>query len=220
MTVHIIGAQRTGTNYLVEIIRLNLTASVLPTGDRTLCWKHALPHETRGALQPAGNAVDASGALICLIAKHPVQWVSSLRRGRHDLFLKHPELLDRTGELDLDRTLEFYRAFYDAWLMQLRRRRDAFGTRHLVMSYEAALHDPSATLAMIGAAIDATPADSVTLPDRVPYSARVTPARRAELLAGYHDLEPDEVARIEAFFAADTLLDELGYQPTSAGRRA
>lgn len=206
MIVHAIGLQRTGTNYVTELVRLNLTRNVIGTGDRSICWKHALPVDKTPAGVTAAEAVWATDALICLVAKHPLHWMASVTlRDPQDLFMKRKVLLV-DGVPDVAATARFYGRFYRKWL-DLLRDRGGFA----IVRYEDALRDPRSALAPVAKALGAVGVpDHITLPGRVPYSRTVPEGRKAAYLAGDHGLGGDTERIVEANLDS-CVLDELGY---------
>lgn len=203
---HAIGLQRTGTNYVTELVRLNLTPNVIRTGDRSICWKHALPRDRTPAGVSAAEAVAARpDVLVCLVAKHPLHWMASVTlRDPQDLFLKRTALLT-DGAPDVAATARFYNRFYRAWL-------DVLGHRggFAVVRYEDALRDPRQALAPIAAALATRVPAQVSVPERVPYSRAVPDARKAAYLTSRHGLG-EEAVRIVDASVDDALLGALGY---------
>jgi hypothetical protein len=207
MIVHAIGLQRTGTNYVTELVRLNLTRNVIGTGDRSICWKHALPIDKTPAGVTAAEAVlGRPDALICLVAKHPLHWMASVTlRDPQDLFMKRKVLLV-DGAPDVAATARFYGRFYRMWL-DLLRHRGGFA----IVRYEDALRDPRSALAPVAEALGAVGVpDHISLPERVPYSRTVPEERKAAYLAGEHGLGGETGLTVEANLDS-WVLGELGY---------
>lgn len=207
MIVHAIGLQRTGTNYVTELVRLNLTRNVIGTGDRSICWKHALPVDKTPAGVTAAEAVTARpDAFICLVAKHPLHWMASVTlRDPQDLFMKRKVLLV-DGAPDVAATARFYGRFYRKWL-DLLRDRGGFA----IVRYEDALRDPRSALAPVAEALGAVGVpDPISLPGRVPYSRTVPEDRKAAYLAGEHGLGGETERTVEANLDS-CVLGELGY---------
>lgn len=114
--VKVIGLQRTGTNYLEQLIETNTDAEVLlgskPTSMRPI-WKHAPPS------QEAAARLSASGAIAVLVARDPWSWLLSLHAPgapswRRHMARQQPELF-RGGALDAAAALEHYVRFYRGW---------------------------------------------------------------------------------------------------------
>ncbi len=211
--VHVIGLQRSGTNFLVELIRLNVTDKILPTGDRTLSWKHAMPDERRGAALPAREAILKSSALVCLISKNPVQWVSSvLRSNRHDLFLKRTDLLGADGLPDISKTAALYCRFHSLWIDVLEHRFRTTGVPYVLARYEDVLNQPANALSGIAALLGAGVAADITVPAKVPYSGKMTTEDLDRFRRGEHKLSDAEVLEVRSALRICDAISRLGYQ--------
>ena len=116
--VKVLGLQRTGTNYLEQLIAGNTNAEVLlgtkPTSLRPI-WKHALPRDENVEALTAGNATPV------LLSKHPYSWVLSLDAGgeipswKRQMARIHPELF-QDGRPCVEVAMKLYREFYAGWL--------------------------------------------------------------------------------------------------------
>ncbi len=116
--VKVLGLQRTGTNYLEQLIACNTDAEVLlgtkPTSLRPI-WKHTLPQG------PSIEALRASGVDAVLVSKHPYDWVLSLHTSGETPSWKrqtagiHPELF-RDGRPCVEVAMKLYREFYGGWV--------------------------------------------------------------------------------------------------------
>lgn len=211
--VHVLGAQRSGTNYLVELIRRNVTGQIYGTGDRSLCWKHALPSEKRGAPRPAGEAILSSVALICLIAKHPERWIASiLHGGTHDLFLKRRDLLAPSGTPDITKTMAFYEAFYSLWVDVLERRHFVQDGPFVVCQYEQLIRSPTDILGRIADYLSLRLHVPIEIPKKIPYSKRMNPQLEPEAVPSrVHKLTKTEAEIVGEYKMSNRLLERLGY---------
>jgi len=216
--VHVIGAQRSGTNFVVELVRENLTDRVYQTGDRSLSWKHALPSESRGASQVAGTAIRQSDALICVVVKHPIMWASSiLYGGGHDLFIKRPGLLDSNGAPRVDAVIEFYVQFYQEWLGLLDIRKRDINRPFYLCRYEDALANPESMVRALGDLLGLKVGKPVVVPSVVPYSRKPSEAELADSRRGHHKLSLEQTVTIESLLDHHALLLRLGYCLSTVG---
>lgn len=210
MPIHTIGLQRSGTNFIGELLKRNLPVEVIPTGDRSICWKHALPGERTPAGINAGEAVARrSDVFVVLVVKHPLHWIDSVtRRNAQDLYLKRKKLLDSTGKPDLPAVVALYNAFHEAWLKVLER------PRYSIVRYEQSLAMPIEVVRTVGAAIGSdimTP--GLELPDHVPYSRAMSDDRKELYRQGIHGLDENTVDMVTSLVDLP-LLERLGYSST------
>ena len=217
-TVHVLGLQRLGTNYLAELCRLNLGGvAVLPSGDRTVCWKHALPGEaTRNASHTGLSAGDALRArpdvTALLICKHPFNWIASLRRNPADLFLKRPALLGE-GEPDIGGLMGLYADYYGGWLDLLNARGG-----YLTFRYEQALAEPLAAVTAVAGEAGVMAPERVETLAKAPFSRTFRESDRRRYADFAHGLSPENVRAVEAHWPA-ALLARMGYgAPSRRGR--
>ena len=217
--IHVLGAQRSGTNYLVEMIRRHLTENIIQTGDRSICWKHAKPEDPildqTETVKNAGDRLMARpDVLICLVAKSPIQWASSvLRKSTHDLFIKRTWLLDSSGNPDLPKLMEFYKDFYLSWIDFLEERKRRTGADYAIATAEETCASPLAVLNRLASTLKLprVEPEQIAQPKRVPYSKPMTEARMQRFLRGEHDLTDDEAARIRIMTGGHPVLAKLGY---------
>jgi hypothetical protein len=210
--IHVLGLQRSGTNYVVELARSNLRCETLTTGDRTICWKHALPDETGPNAShtglSAGEAVlRRNDLLIVLVAKHPFQWVSSVtKRNAQDIFLKRKQLLveDKPSILKM---MQLYSAFYRSWLNLLSSENES---KYIFVRYEDALLNPQQTVSRIGDYAEASPVAETRLPERVPFNRAFSQSDRARYEQFAHGLEGETISEIMASWD-DRLMKTMGY---------
>jgi hypothetical protein len=147
--VHVIGLQRSGTNYVNKLLALNTDAAVIPTGDRSICWKHSLPWErgpghSRTGLS-AGEALrQRTDVRVLLVSKDPLTWWESIAtRNAQDLFHTRRQCRQPDGSADITQCCLLYNAYYTSW-MKLVDHRQIWHVR-----YENALADPAAFVAEI-----------------------------------------------------------------------
>lgn len=222
MTIHVVGLQRSGTNYHVELVRLNLTGSVLPSGDRALCWKHSLPDDQSQNASHTGLPVrDAvrqrPDVFFCLAAKHPAHWLSSLlKRTPADLYRQRPEVLDDERKPSIVRLMALYERFYTSWVRCLQTRERQQGGGFMVVRYEDTLHDPVATLSRLAMGNGLKEPECVHLPLLVPYNKPFDDARRESYLVGRTDLDERQLSLMDRHLPVGAL-DALGYQQTPPG---
>lgn len=119
--VKIIGLQRSGTNYLEELIRKNFEVFVY---DHPLYpfFKHAGPQD-RTLLLDNGEKLYTEPPVRCLpfyhvlyivIEKNVNKWMYSVKRSNTNLLLKHPEIFEG-NVLHMQKAREFHTSYYNAW---------------------------------------------------------------------------------------------------------
>ncbi len=205
-TTHVLGLQRAGTNYLASLARINLCSNVLPSGDRSICWKHALPNERTPQQSSAAEAVcTRSDVFICLIAKHPYHWIASVTlRNPQDLFLKRKALLQE-GQPNVVALCNLYTTFYQQWLDVLSTR-----GRYTLVRYEELLASPHSCIQRIATTIGLSCPLSLKTVDNVPYSRKPCRDTLMTYLTGMHGLEPSTVCEVAAH-TDNALLRRMGY---------
>jgi hypothetical protein len=204
--LHILGLQRSGTNYLASLLKDNLHVNVLPSGDRSICWKHALPSEpTPQQCSAAEGVIRHSKVFIALVAKHPLHWVASITlRNPQDLFLKRKALLN-DGLPSLSHVCALYENFYRSWLDIL----DGRG-RYCLVRYEELLAAPATGIRNFATALGMRPPPSMVSINAVPYSGRRDQDNLAYYLNGEHGLEDDAAVSVTANIDTN-LLHRMGY---------
>lgn len=216
--VHVLGLQRSGTNYLVELIRQNTTERIILTGDRTVCWKHALPNEQSNNASysglSAGNAVNSHPEiLICLIAKHPKHWLASAVKPGHDLLIKRKHLTNG-GSPNILKLLELYREFYKGWIDLLKQRQNKTSSPFLVFSYEKTLRQPFKSTEQVSKilSLDMKSSTDFIDPTRVPYSKPMNAEKRSNILNGIWHLPDEHDEMVERFMTQNRdLMGMLGH---------
>lgn len=206
MIVHTIGLQRAGTNYVGQLVKLNLTESVIPTGDRSVCWKHALPHEKTPAGITAMESVnERRDVLVCLVTKHALHWIASVTmREAQDLYLKRKALLGDDGP-DLAALVTFYCNFYRRWLAVLAERGG-----FVLVHYEKAMQSPSTALHAVAAPLGLPVPEVVIQPDKIPYSRPMPQDAKERYLSGRHGLDDATAERVRSLWDGE-LMAEMGY---------
>ncbi len=120
--IQVVGLQRSGTNFLTEILRNGQKKRrVLETGNNIYAWKHALPHESKLTSVRCATVQEAvskeRGLNIALLSKHPLWWLSSImNRNPADLRKHRPYIYNENGDIDAVKAISFYIDFYRAWL--------------------------------------------------------------------------------------------------------
>ena len=120
--IQVVGLQRSGTNFLTEILRNGQEKrKVLETGNNIYAWKHALPHESKLTSVSCTTVQEAiskeEGLNIALLSKHPLWWLSSImNRNPADLKKHRPYIYNENGDIDAVKAISFYVDFYRAWL--------------------------------------------------------------------------------------------------------
>lgn len=122
--VKVIGLQRSGTNWLTELVRHNFDVKVHEGWDCTYGWKHALPSETMmvhkdGRVSnwglPMGQLVQwVDDLLVLVVVKDLDSWKKSITKNRAGLKQKR-QWCFRDGYLDLDIATRFYYQYINDW---------------------------------------------------------------------------------------------------------
>lgn len=218
MRIHVIGLQRTGTNYVSELWKNNSQYFVFPSGDRNICWKHALPLEKNINGTPSIEMLKSQIDIhVMVVAKHPLNWLSSvLNRNPADLFIKRPHL-KKNGEPSVDALLNLYKTFYLRWIKCLTERQLEGGGNFSVVRYEQCLADPASCFSHLGSAFISKSGSSWvfpekwTAPQRVPFSDASSKARVSGYIEGKFDVSEDVLCQYKQNIDGD-VLNKLGYE--------
>lgn len=119
--IKVIGLQRSGTNYLQELIKINLNILVFGNPLEPF-FKHAFPNENIIKLVksiyitpiPQVFIKNNLGILFVLIKKNRNKWLMSVENYCADLNQKHGELFNN-GVLDKEKAGIFYDNYHSAW---------------------------------------------------------------------------------------------------------
>lgn len=114
--VHVIGMQRTGTNFVSTLLRRCGNIDVRPSGDRELFWKHQHPSQPVKSGETPWQIISRSPeTLFVLVRKHPAHWLDSIRsRNPQDFFLRNFPSQNPQSISD-ERLLETYFDYYQSW---------------------------------------------------------------------------------------------------------
>ena len=199
MKIHVIGLQRSGTNFLSNLLQQGFGEAVTQSGDRSVFWKHSLPTEIDV------SKIESTDLQLILVTKHPYHWLSSITsESRHDLFAR------RFGSQrpTLKSLIGFYQAFHAEWLTQL-----SPPSRIMHFRFEDCLASSEFAVRAVGEKISRVPDLPIVFPSRVPYSPRFSARARQRYLSGKSNL--DRSSRLIAKNLLDLeLLEGLGYLPT------
>lgn len=222
--VHVVGLQRSGTNFLSELVRCNVTANVLRSGDHSICWKHALPSESVPNAKSHGFSVgDAClrrpDALLCVIAKHPYVWATSARRPGHDLLDRRPYLRNASGRVNIAMLARLYARFHREWLEIFSERRRLYGTNDLFISYESLLEKPGWHLRRISTRLGIRVSEDFKpkIPEQVLFSKRFSREDIENAKRSVHDLNCEEMTTIDRVLGRSNYPTEnlYGFNPPS-----
>jgi len=213
--LHVIGLQRSGTNFINKLIETNINTEVTPTGDRTVCWKHSLPWE-KGAAH-SNTKLDAASAIrarpevkVILVSKHPFTWWESIsRRSSQDLLLKRKDCRSPTGGADLYKCCALYNLYYGSW-MQLVDHKQVWHVQ-----YEQSLRDSDQFIDEIAKKLNLRRKGTLIIPTRVPYTRGFDEKRRSSYINVQVELSANEQNAIREFIDAP-VLDLLGYDMPKA----
>jgi len=187
--VKIIGLQRSGTNYLENLVKLNFRdAHVYGPGDISICWKHGMP--TEKTLYETGdrpltgmgitNIVD-NNVHVILIEKPKRAWIDSMKRNKVDLEEKRPRLY-KNGNINEVDALKFHDKFHKDWISAL----STHNVKFIHVNYIDLLEDYERKLAEIQVAFKLTP----SLPKfndvhKVLQSSKFNAAKKEEYIKKY-----------------------------------
>lgn len=106
-SVKVIGLQRSGTNYLEELIRVNYHCNITVGADTSICWKHSLPNERyKNSTKTATQSLKENDTTVILISKTFYVWEASIKSNGMDLYSQ------RGFDLNLN---DLYRLFHSSW---------------------------------------------------------------------------------------------------------
>ena len=142
------GIQRSGTNYLSEILRQDENIFTTYTDDNDLLfWKHAMPHETQknrcnSKFKSPIDALEFMGLQCIVLFKTPVNWLDSVvNRFPADFFDSRPAYVDHSE--DYAGMMNFYAFYLNAWR---RASLESKGANIILMNYENLMENPGAEL--------------------------------------------------------------------------
>ena len=145
------GLQRSGTTYLEYIVEKNFKCDITKEGNRTVCWKHALPLETvahpNKEIEVTIDSLQRQNVFTILMIKPFDKWVQSLKKFPADIFHKRPELKNdknwRVGNnMNMKALQKFYKDFHVYWIKEL----EARGMPYLDIDYIDLLKSPKTEL--------------------------------------------------------------------------
>lgn len=170
-TLLVVGLQRSGTNFVTEIVRNSLDGvRIIDTGSREFFWKHALPQESganvsRGFQSPEHAIESVSNLHVVVVSKHPLSWIASISvRDSADLRYQRPNLFDEADAIDAEAAVSFYARFHEEWRSVKQSNRITF------VRYEDALFDATAMCGKIARSIGVPSPSEAFVPKTVPYS--------------------------------------------------
>lgn len=150
--IKVIGLQRSGTTYLEYVVEKNFKCSITKEGDRSVCWKHALPLEL--VKLPNGSdtgvtieRIAEEGVFTILVIKPFDKWIQSLQKFPADIFHKRPYLKNdknwRVGRnMNMKALQKFYHDFHVNWIKELESR----GLPFIDINYIDLLKNPESEL--------------------------------------------------------------------------
>lgn len=201
--IMVIGLQRSGTNFVAELLRTNTRAYVPHTDDRSIFWKHSLAdEENTSRVNPFfRNPVDALARMNAdgiVVFKSPVNWIESItRRNPADFFRTRRGYVSDANQIaELAR---FYRRFLESW--------QAAGERVRFVQYESVLANPEVLFS--GGTGLSRIEGRLNIPTKVPYTKGAFDDARKELyLGGSTGLGTEEVALIQEIIP-DSFMDSI-----------
>lgn len=114
--IGIAGIQRTGTNFVQELIERHFGVPVFKP-----FWKHLMVGENYSGGLPVHQVLDENRNLrIAVVVKHPLMWLESvLTRRQADLFKTRGEMLTGEGEELAGQLGRLYGVYYEGWLQRI-----------------------------------------------------------------------------------------------------
>lgn len=189
--VMVVGLQRSGTNYVSELLRLNTNAYVPYSGDNTIFWKHSLPNESgvrvnKFFLDPV-DALNRLNARCIVVTKNPISWVESItKRNCVDFFNSRKQAVK--GQDDLKSIVEFYRHFIESWKNVIE--------RVTFVEYEAVLADPNVLFnSATGVCRTST---KIVIPASVEMSRKFRSSDKERYLKGESTLSQNDIKLIRS----------------------
>jgi hypothetical protein len=116
----VLGLQRSGTNYLESLLRMNFkNLSVVP-GSTKYCWKHGLPHE-KYRYDKASNKTHIENLInnkpiVVIVRKKYELWLESLNKYSADFIYHRKGLLENPDKTELK---QFHEEFHIEWEKEL-----------------------------------------------------------------------------------------------------
>lgn len=122
--IKVIGLQRSGTNWIEQLIRLNM--DIIVYDDPIVpFFKHALPNEYEIQAYREGKMVntfipvdyiDSHPKELFILVKKPVdKWIISIRKNHADLQMKHPEIFPEGINGNYNLLQRYYRVYHNYW---------------------------------------------------------------------------------------------------------
>ncbi len=184
----VIGLQRSGTNFVEECLRRCANAKIENKNSQRGIWKHGFEFDQ----VPDNN--------LCLVHKHPVSWIDSIRRQEEDLIRPakpqagrtswHRNLRTSSGELDFERLACLWDAFHKWWLLNF--------PSVTLLRYETLIESEKRTQFEIIEACKMMGVDArdFEVPRKVNQSKALTPERRMGYVGFVFDTGPREAQRV------------------------
>lgn len=163
------GIQRSGTNYLAEMLRSSGDVFTTYTDDNNLVfWKHALPSETQKCrcnpkFKSPVEALEVLGLRCVILYKKPLNWLDSMiNRFPADFFESRPVFVKHRQ--DYAGMMHFYALYLNQWRKASEK---SMGKLITLMSYESLMANPLEELSRIP---DFTPPENINYPSDLAYS--------------------------------------------------
>lgn len=177
--IKVVGLQRSGTNYLTELLKANFEANVYDDPLQPF-FKHAFPKQTRIQLN-SGVIYDTpmypkdyTEVKVVFVHKKFRHWFKSIERFEADLKIKQPSLYNREGELCRSKAEQLHDSFYNAWTQYA----------DVVVPYESLIKDLTGTLDDIAMVLGIKPKhDTYIDVETVPHSPNFKPEDKQKYLS-------------------------------------
>lgn len=169
--IKVVGLQRSGTNYLTELLKENFKDDV--AGYLYPFWKHSLPNETKIKLNEGGYHTQPKpiecNCQIVLIYKPFDIWFKSVKRNQADLKIKRPEVFV-DGKLNEHECFKFHSNYHFIW----------FRYADYKMNYITLLEDYDKELSKLSEILNIKPNFKSIFVDvkKVPHSKEFTEEKR------------------------------------------
>lgn len=215
--VLVVGLQRVGTNYCSALVEQNVAVDVIPSGNRSIAWKHAMPDEIGQNYSHTGLSVSQAvserpDVAVVVITKNPYHWIESVRRYPADLTYQRKGMFDKSDRLLLKPAIEFYNEFHRQWL-----RLGRYLTGIEFVQYESLLAAPEERISMLASRFGLVRHSGFRPVERVYQTRQFTTERKLAYLNKDVNLPDHDVSQINS--ALDKLvMDTLGYASDIAYR--
>ena len=211
--VQVLGLQRSGTNFLTEILKNGQSAyKIVETGEKLFFWKHALPEDkhqyNKQFSTPVQTVLESPDLSVIFISKHPYWWLSSiLKRNPADLQRYRPQIFD-DGFINPLKAIDLWAHYYRVWSEVLKE-------KFINVQYEKLLSDTPTELQKIQSFLRCPINFNSSLDElKVPYSKGTFSEKKSLYSSGTFDLDTDLLLHIQKSLPSKTrdFIQAMGYK--------